>query len=419
MLTAVLYIALTFNVKNCILEVENTRIRKTHGDEVTTFVYNTNTRLSQLLVEKKGNTITKYVYGHGLICSYTGDESTLRVYHHDYRGSTVAITNTLAETTDTFDYDIYGKLISRTGTTETPFTYNGRDGVYSDENGLIYMRARYYSPELRRFINADILHGSITDSTSLNRYAYVNGNPVSFVDPLGMEAQLDWYINANYRDKKNVTLVIDQPVPNSRDAATIENGKLKHGHTFIRLDDGDGNVQYVGFSAYGSYSVTDMVLAKNVAACFTDDSKTDWDVAKVYTLNDKQYQTIVQYIDFLEKMPLYYNIETYNCTTFAVDIAKMAGAAGNFITIYQHDWTLPDDTETQLGEYDALPNWLSPWAASVLLNLTVGNFYGYTPADAAEDLKHAEGVVLLKGENWIETIENVVYLTGTSNGRNK
>ena len=186
-------VILTFNVRNCILKLQNIRIRKTHGEEVTTFVYNTNTRLSQLLVEKKGNTITKYVYGHGLICSYTGDESTLKVYHHDYRGSTVAITNTLAETTDTFDYDIYGKLISRTGTTQTPFTYNGRDGVYSDENGLIYMRARYYSPELRRFINADILHGSITDSTSLNRYSYVNGNPVSFVDPLGLEAARGGY----------------------------------------------------------------------------------------------------------------------------------------------------------------------------------------------------------------------------------
>lgn len=48
------------------------------------------------------------------------------------------------------------------------------------------MRARYYSPDLRRFVNADILRGGITDSTSLNRYAYVNGNPITFVDPLGL-----------------------------------------------------------------------------------------------------------------------------------------------------------------------------------------------------------------------------------------
>jgi len=50
------------------------------------------------------------------------------------------------------------------------------------------MRARYYSPDMKRFVNADILHGKISDSTSLNRYSYVNGNPVSFVDPFGLSA---------------------------------------------------------------------------------------------------------------------------------------------------------------------------------------------------------------------------------------
>lgn len=42
---------------------------------------------------------------------------------------------------------------------------------------------------MRRFINADILHGAISDSTSLNRYSYVNGNPVSFVDSFGFNKE--------------------------------------------------------------------------------------------------------------------------------------------------------------------------------------------------------------------------------------
>lgn len=47
------------------------------------------------------------------------------------------------------------------------------------------MRARYYSPTFKRFINADVVAGSITNAITLNRYAYANGNPVSNVDPSG------------------------------------------------------------------------------------------------------------------------------------------------------------------------------------------------------------------------------------------
>ena len=40
------------------------------------------------------------------------------------------------------------------GSTPIIFGYNGRDGVVTDANGLLYMRARYYSPNLRRFVNS-------------------------------------------------------------------------------------------------------------------------------------------------------------------------------------------------------------------------------------------------------------------------
>lgn len=49
----------------------------------------------------------------------------------------------------------------------------------------MYYRARYYSPEVGRFIIRDILSGYIVSPLSLNRYVYTKNNPVNWIDPLG------------------------------------------------------------------------------------------------------------------------------------------------------------------------------------------------------------------------------------------
>jgi len=150
----------------------------------TEYVVNPNAALSQVLLKTVGNEQTYYVYGLGLIGQeVAGEYST---YHFDLRGSTVAITNANGKVTDRYQYSAYGEILSSSGNTDTPFLYNGRDGVMTDANGLYYMRARYYNPEIRRFVSQDILLGVVIDGQSLNRYAYVQGNPVGFVDPLGL-----------------------------------------------------------------------------------------------------------------------------------------------------------------------------------------------------------------------------------------
>ena len=180
-------------------DVEGTRIKTQKGEDTTKFVYNVNARLSQLLIKTENNAVTKYVYGLGLI----GEETSgnFKTYHFDYRGSTVAITDKSGNVTDTFEYDTYGRLKDRTGTTKTPFLYNGRDGVITeDDTGLIYMRARYYSTALRRFVNADKLHGDISNALSLNRYSFCNGDPANGVDPLGLSMERNgiiWYDSAD------------------------------------------------------------------------------------------------------------------------------------------------------------------------------------------------------------------------------
>jgi RHS repeat-associated protein len=127
------------------------------------------------------------VYGLGLL--YQEQAAVYQQHHFDSRGSTVAMTGSTGLVTDRFQYGPYGEPLGHTGSTDTPFQSNGRYGVQTDLNGLLYMRARYYDPTIRRFINQDPTLGSIALGITLNRFAFANGNPVSFMDPFGLCAQ--------------------------------------------------------------------------------------------------------------------------------------------------------------------------------------------------------------------------------------
>ena len=87
--------------------------------------------------------------------------------------------------TDRIEYSLYGSTTYRSGTNDTPFLFDGRYGVQTDPNGLLYMQARYYSPFLCRFVNAD----PSGFKAGLNFYAFANNNPVSYIDPFGLDAQ--------------------------------------------------------------------------------------------------------------------------------------------------------------------------------------------------------------------------------------
>jgi RHS repeat-associated protein len=103
-------------------------------------------------------------------------------YHFDQVGSTAALTAQDGSTvTDRFEYSPYGVLTHRTGDTDTPFQYNGRYGVMTDDNGLLHMRAVTTTPAFGRFINQD----PIGFDGGLNWYAYANNSPLLYVDPDG------------------------------------------------------------------------------------------------------------------------------------------------------------------------------------------------------------------------------------------
>lgn len=137
-----------------------------------------------LVREKPGGAKTYYIYGLGLLYEINGTATT--TYHFDNRGNTIALTADNGTTIlDRIEYSPYGQETWRQGAYDTPFRFCGAFGVQTDPNGLLNMRARYYSPYLKRFLNAD----PIGFSGGSNWFAYADGNPISLSDPFGLAAE--------------------------------------------------------------------------------------------------------------------------------------------------------------------------------------------------------------------------------------
>nr|WP_202863427.1 RHS repeat-associated core domain-containing protein [Xanthomonas campestris] len=100
-------------------------------------------------------------------------------YLTDNLGSTRALTNAEGAVVRRYDYTPYGQAQATGGSSDNPYQYTGRE---LDKSGLQYYRARYYSPEMGRFISEDSYGFAGGDA---NFYAYTLGNPVSFNDPSG------------------------------------------------------------------------------------------------------------------------------------------------------------------------------------------------------------------------------------------
>jgi len=102
--------------------------------------------------------------------------------HSDHLGSSNVITNESGTKVSQTEYQPYGKVSQQTGDDVTPYKFTGKE---LDTTGLYYFGARYYDPEIGRFISADSIVQSPFDPQTLNRYTYCRNNPLKYVDPSG------------------------------------------------------------------------------------------------------------------------------------------------------------------------------------------------------------------------------------------
>ncbi len=104
-------------------------------------------------------------------------------YAPDTMGSTVALLNSSGVVTDTYTYWPYGEIRSHVGSSQTPFTFLGMIGYYTDVVGnFIYVRARYLRQALTRWQTVDPLWPREPACI------YAGGQPTLSVDSSGLVA---------------------------------------------------------------------------------------------------------------------------------------------------------------------------------------------------------------------------------------
>ena len=171
------------------------RVSKTASGTVTRYLVDPNGFLPQVIAEMDGaNNITDYyVYdGMGLVAKISG--SNVYYYHFDGSANIIAMTDAAGSMVNKYAYDPFGNLLNVVETVPNPFTFVGRYGVMDDDSGLYYMRARYYDPEVGRFINKDPIRYLGGDP---NLYCYVGNNSIN------LESIPEWicFYSANKRPR--------------------------------------------------------------------------------------------------------------------------------------------------------------------------------------------------------------------------
>ena len=183
---------------------QGVRVAKSQGGVQTRYVVDVNRELSQVLCETDsgGNITSYYVYGQGLVYKVLPN-GTHYYYQFDPNGSTVSMTTEGDFYVNRYAYDPYGKITNRaevfpnTNTTvSNPFKFGGRFGLMDEGNGLVYVRARYYLPDLGRFLTKDPLTGDTRDGQSLNRYIYALDNPIGAIDVNGLYSVNNFWSDA-------------------------------------------------------------------------------------------------------------------------------------------------------------------------------------------------------------------------------
>jgi len=162
-------------------DAQGRRIEKDVNNlSLTRYVYDDDA----ILLEYDGANSLQARYSHGEevdqpLAMTRGGQSYF--YHTDHLGSVRLLTDAAGAVANAYDYDAFGNLEAASfETVANPYAFTARER--DAESGLMFYRARYYDPNIGRFISEDPMGFEAED---LNLYRYVFNIPVMGVDPTG------------------------------------------------------------------------------------------------------------------------------------------------------------------------------------------------------------------------------------------
>ncbi len=159
----------------------NLRQTATRNGVTTTYIWDIHGLGEVIAILEEGGEQSFYIHGLGAVAKV--ENGHIAYYHSDFSGNINALTNESANISHRYIYDPFGNLLSSQESDFNPLRFSGKYGILWEENGLYYVRARYYDSEIGRFLSEDPIW-------STNLYPYAGNNPITQIDPSGEEPAL-------------------------------------------------------------------------------------------------------------------------------------------------------------------------------------------------------------------------------------